>query len=147
MSKPMKMNEPEKIKSNNIILVSTGLIAISLIILQDYISTGVSDTPVLISLIAFSIALPLLAGAIMLHKLHISDEYYTDLSPTIPFWVGALCAFIGIDAALWHASWIAGVLFFVVSIISYIFYSPALPNTKEVERLQREEAEREKALE
>lgn len=60
---------------------------------------------------------------------------------------GMLSAIIGIDAAFWHIAWIAGVLFIVASIVSFIIYEDPFPDFEQIEGLRREEAAREGALE
>ena len=153
MSKPKKIDEKVRSRNNSTIWASTGLIVIGLIILQDYTSTGISDIPIFISIIAFSLAFPLLAGAIVHLKLVNDDGYYDSVYDDeyggidLIFLLGSICAFIGIVTAFWHVSWIAGVLFLTVSIITlFIIASPVL-STEEIERLEREEAEKERALE
>src|SRR5947209_4647538 len=99
MIKLKKMSENKKLANNHTILTDTGLIAISLIILQDYISIGISDTPILISLIAFSIALPLLSGSIILRNTELEYQYYDNEKykfniVAISDNIGILCAII-----------------------------------------------------
>lgn len=151
MSNSIKNTEGDKIWNNQVILYCSGLIAISLITLQDYISIGIADIPILVSLIAFSIAIPLLASRIILAKWEIDCGYhnlwhYKNLLTTSTLF-GASCALIGIAAAFWHVSWIAGVLFLVASIVSFIIYNNAFPDPQHLKRLQAEEAKRAKNLE
>jgi hypothetical protein len=152
LSNLQKMNEIDKAYNNFYILSSSGLIAISLISLQVYISTGVSDTPIFISLKVFSTSLPLLVASIILFRNQIDTGYYdskyskilrgrrysTSLFSTMFAWV---CAFIGIDAALWHITWIAATIFIIVAILSFIIYVYEEPNSDEILRLRREEAD------
>ncbi len=151
MSKLRKLSEKDKIDNTYLILYSTGLIAISLIILQDFISTGVSDIPIFISLIAFSIALPLLVGAVILYRVQVEYGYHSYsvryVIAVVTSVLGLFCALIGIDATFWHISWIAGIVFLVVTIVTFLIFGSAMPPYEEVERLKREEAEREKAVE
>jgi hypothetical protein len=60
---------------------------------------------------------------------------------------GASCALIGIAAAFWHVSWLAGVLFVVASSVSLIILNDAFPDPQHLKRLQAEEANRAKNLE
>src|ERR1700674_171737 len=110
-------------------LMNAGLIAIILIILQVWISSGVHDISSLVSLIAFSISLPMLAfnllithNSLLLSKI---DTYLDDLSSSTydpPFkplktqkmqlvlqvnkTTGMIIAAVGIISAIWHASWV-----------------------------------------
>ena len=151
MRKLKKLSEKDKIDNTYLLLYSTGLIAISLLILQDFISTGVSDIAIFIALIAFSLALPLLVGAVILYRVQVEYGYYSYSVPyviaVLTFALGSVCALIGIDATFWHISWIAGIVFVVVTIVAFLIFGSAMPPYEEVERLKREEAEREKALE
>ena len=62
------MEELKQLTKDETGLRDAGLIAISLVVLQVWISSGVHDVASLISLLAFSIALPMLAFDLMLIK-------------------------------------------------------------------------------
>lgn len=154
MSKPEKLDKEQKTWNNFIIWNYTGLLAIILIILQDYISTGISDISILISVIAFSIAIPTLVGSIIHFKIEIEYGYYDSRPLDKIFFnynifrnIGLISAFIGIDATFWHLLWITGVIFLAVSLISFFIYFDFLIDPDEIERLRREESERERSLE
>ena len=107
-----------------------GLIAISLVILQGFI--GLSrvdlDNAALISIIAFSAALPLLSGILVIG---IIENKYSYGSPRttiaslvrILFILGIVLSLVGIEAAIWHTFWIAGVVSIVFSVIASIIYA------------------------
>ncbi len=105
-----------------------GLIAISLVILQGFIGLASLDTAALISMIAFSAALPLLSGLLVIG---IIERRYAYGSPRtlvaylvrILFILGIGLSFVGIRAAIWHSSWIAGVVSLVSSFIAAIIYA------------------------
>lgn len=125
--------ESNALKLTNIIC--SGLIAISLIIIQDYVSSGVFtpsgtlDTARLISLLGFAMAIPLLAGAVASITLYlhygyrrISDRNPTTRSRALPLLVfpGIMSAFVGIAAAFWQTLWLAGLLFITASLAASI---------------------------
>jgi TM2 domain-containing membrane protein YozV len=107
-----------------------GLIAISLVILQGFI--GLSpvdlDNAALISIIAFAAALPLLSGILVIG---IIENKYSYGSPRttiaslvrILFILGIVLSLVGIEAAIWHIFWIAGVVSIVFSVIASIIYA------------------------
>lgn len=148
-----KMSKNYRATRNLTITWCASLIGISLIILQDYISTGISDVPIFISLLAFALALPLLTGTIFCAQIELYNVYI--LKPQkrlhnfsrLTFWLGAPAVFIGIDTAIWHLTWIAGILFLAVSSIVYINFGNNLPKSEELQRAKREEAERKRAIE
>ena len=106
-----------------------GLIAISLVILQGFIGLTSLDVAALISMISFSAALPLLSGLLVLGLIERKYPYgspRTLIASLVRklFILGIVLSFIGIGAAIWHASWIAGTVCVVSSIIAVIIYIP-----------------------
>lgn len=139
-------------------IMGAGLIAIILVILQVWISSGVHDPASLISLIAFSISLPMLAFNLLIthNSLLFSkiDRYLDDYSEETfdpPFkpiktkkmhifihtnkTIGMILAAIGILAAIWHASWIAGLIFLIIGIISLFIYIEVSPDREDLLRV------------
>jgi len=144
------MDKPQSEQNSKFTLVGEidkimigGLIAFSLIIIQAFISMPVLDPPAFISMIAFSIALPILVSALV-HDLLIKMRQGTPKRPrpqpnsindlllkqgrrfakptfsmvNIGFWL----TIGGIIAALWHASWIFGVLCLISGAFAFIVY-------------------------
>ena len=101
----------------------SGLIVISLIILQDLISLASLDLPAFISLIAFVLAIPFMAGGLLINRVENEKEHVRDswlVSGTI--YIGLSLAIVGIAAIIWHISWIAGIAFLASLIIASIIY-------------------------
>ena len=134
-------------------LMLAGLLAIILIILQDLISSGVFnsnspktfDVPLLISAIAFAIALPLLSVQLLAT---FEDElnYYDPQHSRPNNHLLDSCHFphiTGIVATFWHILPLVGILFLAVTIIGggvYIHYRDALhhhDDTVKAEQMQR----------
>jgi hypothetical protein len=105
-------------------IVCGGLIAISLIILQDYVSSDKLDIPAYISMLALAISLPLLSGHILLnaiiikHKFILANKKYASLM--ILYFIGSFCAVVGVAAAIWHVLWIAALIFVVITAAYFI---------------------------
>ena len=139
-------------------LMDAGLIAVSLVILQVWVSSGIHDTASLISLIAFSVSLPMIALDLMFNHTSLifskidwylddssSKEYEPPFKPvktkkvdrllSLNQMIGMLAAVIGIILAIWHASWIAGLIFLIISIASFIIYTEISPSREELLRV------------
>ena len=94
-----------------------GLIGIAVVMVQPFLAVTTLDIPALISIIAFAVAIPLLAALIMVNR----QEAYrgrrtTSILVTVANGVGQSAAFVGIVAGFWHISWIAGVTFLVAAL-------------------------------
>jgi hypothetical protein len=115
------MNEPTFYRQR---LIVGGLVTFSLIIVQAFIATGLTDPASYICVFAFAIALPLM----VLHVFYFGTLRL--LTTTIaPGSVGMLSLgsvildVVGIAAAIWHISWIAGLLFIISGVAGFIVFS------------------------
>jgi hypothetical protein len=90
-------------------LAAIGLGGAGLVFIQAFIPLGMIDLPVTISILAFAVSLPLLGTNLL--AVTVSRKYATSKMAHSLFWLGVLGAGVGITAAFWHASWIAGLLF------------------------------------
>jgi hypothetical protein len=103
-------------------LVCGGLIGISLIIVQAFLSIGFANAAATITILAFAIAVPMLALYIM------SDiEFGTIIAEntkllSILYWAGASASATGIVAAFWYMSWIAGIVIICSGLAGVIVY-------------------------
>ena len=104
-------------------LLTGGLIVISIVILQALISSGKLDTPSTVSIVALSISMPLAASFLFTRFVQKAYEIFTYEWRIIGILtlVSYIIGFIGITAAIWHASTLAGVVFLIVSIIAIVF--------------------------
>ena len=107
-----------------------GLIAIGVVILQALISAQSLDLPLLISILAFAIALPLLAVMVLVNHAQASYRYASyPKYLTVVILLGQGGAFIGVLAAFWHISWIAAILLLIsggIGLVVYTVYSKQL---------------------
>ena len=105
------------------LLIFGGLIGISLILLQDLISIQM-DTYTTISIISFSISIPLLVFSIL-------NQYYYDFDPDQKFPIyasvvialGIIGTVIGITTAIWYATWIGGIVFLISGSAGFATYA------------------------
>jgi hypothetical protein len=102
-------------------LIDSGLIAISLIIMQDWIATGIPDRASLISLITFAVAIPMLASDLLI--LQMPKTYYGKLYFIANHLMGMILAFVGVGAAIFHVSLAAGIVFLISCVLSYSGYA------------------------
>jgi hypothetical protein len=92
-------------------LICGGLIATSLVILQVLISLSKLDIVGFISVLAFAESIPLLSGKLLLNFFRRLPKK-PDMTIGIGgfYAIGPIAAIVGISAAFWHVSWIAGVV-------------------------------------
>jgi len=102
-------------------VVVGGLVAFSLIIVQAFISAEIEDAAELISVVSFAIAIPLLVMFIFVYSHGPFPIQTTTLASAL--YVGGLFIDIcGLDAAFWHVSWIAGLLFIMSGLLAGAVY-------------------------
>jgi hypothetical protein len=106
-------------------LYIAGLMALILVVLQAVLGLDKTDVWVKISVDAFSIAVPLLGGVLVVNLVEELYPYGRKHSASarglnIIFFLGIFSTLIGMDAAFWHISWLAGILFIVALVVAMI---------------------------
>lgn len=105
-------------------LTYLGLIGIGVVIMQPFLTTRSLDLSALICIVAFSLAIPLLAMLVMLAHLQASHhDTSSSLTLSIAKAVGLACASVGVVAAFWHILWIAGVVVLASGIAGFALYA------------------------
>ena len=124
----MDIREIGKLHVRTTNLAFAGLIAISIAILQAFISAATLDLAEMISLSCFSLALPVLAGGIVVNfvGIEIFPQGITPLWAQLLIWSAFTVDILGIVAAIWHASWISGILFLITTLSSLVIYLPSI---------------------
>jgi hypothetical protein len=113
-------------------LIDAGFIAINITILTIWVSTGVSDTASYISFYALVVSLPMLAIDLLLSNMpHIQygNKWYRYSARFIRS-TGWRFALFGVDAAIWHVSWYAALVFGVVGVFCIAVYFQVWNETK-----------------
>ena|SRR5205823_3825880 len=112
-------NDPHNVRTNN--LVCGGLLAIGLIIFQDFIQLGVSSRYAFIAVISFAVALPCLVGALLSnnHEAKYPYMHHAKFFNSI-YAIGVLSSFCGVLATFWYLAWIAGVVFLGVAAVVFV---------------------------
>ena len=90
----------------------------SFLTLQTLIAVGVGqlDIALKVALLALAVALPLNALLVVLAYGRPMDSRVRTLLLSVPAVIGTL---LGIDAVIWHVSWVGGVVFIVVSVLGF----------------------------
>lgn len=119
-------------------LYAGGLIAISLVIIQDFLNANHLDTPAFLSVLALAIALPLLSGTFVLNV--VEQKFKKGPSRTIikiehiTFTLSVITDVFGIGAAFWHASFFAGIAFIFSVLVFLSVYGAYIVNLEEQDR-------------
>ena len=137
MRKKIKLDERREKNDRRFIFLCGALLAVGVILLQDFITTGITDIPVFISVVALSLAIPILSGEIVALRWEVDNQFFMGGKlfsfPFLGFWAGGIITTVGVGAAFWHLSWVAGVLFIVAVLVMYwlVFtYWPTLEERK-----------------
>jgi len=103
--------------------IFAGLIGISVVIVQALIAIDATDPPAVIALLAFAIALPLLGTLVILNGVQAKYRYASyPVYLSFAYIVGEGSAGVGVIAAFWHVSWIAGVLIMISGLLGLAIY-------------------------
>jgi hypothetical protein len=91
-------------------LIYSALIGIGVVMVQPFLTAASLDLSAKVSVVAFSVAIPLLAALVLVNQHEVFRRRVTKsiLVETARV-VAQLCAFVGVVAGFWHILWIAGV--------------------------------------
>ena len=100
-------------------LVYGGLIGIAVVIIQPFLGATSLDTAARISIIAFAVAVPLLAALILVNRQEVFRGRRTSsIMVVVAESVGLAAACVGVVAAFWHISWVAGVTILATGVVA-----------------------------
>jgi hypothetical protein len=100
--------EQEWLRQSN--LIYGGLIAIGVAMVQPFLTAASLDLSARICVVAFSVAIPLLAALVVVNRQEVFRGRATrSVAVAVAKVVGQACAFTGVVAGFWHIMWIAGV--------------------------------------
>jgi hypothetical protein len=109
--------QQEWIRQDN--LAYGGLIAIGLVLVQPFVGGSSLDTSGLICVVAFAVAIPLLAALVMVNRQETFRHRRTSSRMVVVAKATAQgCAFVGLVAGFWHIHWIAGVGVLVSALVA-----------------------------
>ena len=105
-------------------LIYGGLILIGVYMVQPFLTAPSLDGSAKISIVAFAVAIPLLAALVMVNRQEAFRGRRTpSVTVTVARVVGQAAAFVGIVAGFWHITWIAGVTFLVAGLVAVLIHS------------------------
>jgi hypothetical protein len=107
-------------------LIYGGLILIGVYMVQPFLTAPSLDASAKVSIVAFAVAIPLLAALVMVNRQEaFRGRRTTSVTVTIAQAVAQLAAFVGIVAGFWHITWVAGVTFLVAGLVATLVHSAA----------------------
>jgi hypothetical protein len=91
-------------------LIYSGLIVIGVYLVAPFLTAASLDLPARVCVVAFSVAIPLLAALVIVNRQEVfRRRATTSVIATIARVVAQNLAFVGVVAGFWHITWIAGV--------------------------------------
>ncbi|WP_350275233.1 hypothetical protein [Kribbella sp. HUAS MG21] len=108
--------QEEWIRQSN--LIYGGLAAAGLVVVQPFLTASPLDLTATICVVAFAVAIPLLAALLVLNRQEAFRRQVTrSRLVSLAKSIAEASAFVGLTAAFWHISTLAGVVFLVTGII------------------------------
>jgi O-antigen/teichoic acid export membrane protein len=91
-------------------LIYSALIGIGVVMVQPFLTAASLDLSAKVCVVAFSVAIPLLAALVLVNQHEVFRRRVTkSVVVETARVVAQLCAFVGVVAGFWHILWIAGV--------------------------------------
>ena len=105
-------------------LIYSGLIVIGVYLVQPFLTAGTLDLSATVCVIAFAVAIPLLAALVVINRQEAFRHRMTrSVLVTIAQVVAQLCAFAGVVAGFWHIMWTAGVAMLAAGLVAVAVHS------------------------
>ena len=105
-------------------LIYGGLILIGVYMVEPLLTAPSLDASATISILAFAVAIPLLAALVMVNRQEAFRGRRTpSVMVTVAQAVAQSAAFVGIVASFWHITWVAGVTFLVAGLVGVGIHS------------------------
>jgi hypothetical protein len=105
-------------------LIYGGLIGIGVLMVQPFLTAASLDLAAKICVVAFSVAIPLLAALVLVNRQEVfRRRATTSVLVEIARGVAQVGAFVGVVAGFWHILWIAGVVMLASGIVGVVVYS------------------------
>jgi hypothetical protein len=117
IAQPTAEQAQEWVRQNNV--ANVGLLVAALYMVSPFLTARSLDVSAKICVVAFAVAIPLLAAHLLVGQQEVFKGRSTDsvlVKVTKP--VALASAFVGIVAGLWHITWIAGVAVLAAAIVA-----------------------------
>jgi hypothetical protein len=96
-----------------------GLIGVAVVMVQPFLAARDLDASARVSMIAFAVAIPLLAALVLVNRQEVyRGRRTTSVIVMVAREIAQLGAFLGIVAGFWHIMWVAGVTFLVAAVVA-----------------------------
>ena len=114
--------QQEWIRQDN--LAYGGLIAIGVVLVQPFVGGASLDIAGMICVVAFAVAIPLLAALVLVNRLEMFRHRRTSSRMVaVARSIAQGCAFAGLVGGFWHIHWIAGVGVLVSALVAVGIHS------------------------
>lgn len=115
------INDPkmqrEWVRQDN--LIYGGLMGVGIVMVQPFLIADSLDRSATIAVVAWSVAIPLLAALLLVNRHETFRRRRTDSRTVLAAGpVAQLSAFVGLVAGFWHIHWVAGTVMLVSSIVA-----------------------------
>lgn len=96
-----------------------GLVGVAVLMIQPFLAEAAIDVSARISVIAFAVAIPLLAALVMVNRQEtFRRRRTTSVMVIVAQSVAQAAAVVGIAAGFWHIHWVAGVCFIATALVA-----------------------------
>lgn len=113
-------------------LIYSGLVGIGVVLMQPFLTAEPVDLSAKICVLAFAVAIPVLAALITLNRQHaFRKRFAKSRIVAIAQVVGPVSAFVGTVAGSWHILWIAGVASLGFGILGVVVYTAGFASLTE----------------
>jgi hypothetical protein len=113
-------------------LIYGGLIVVGVYIVQPFLTAPSSEASAKVSVIAFAVAIPLLAALIMVNRQEaFRGRRTSSITVKVAHAIAQLAAFVGIVAGFWHITWVAGATFLAAGLVAILVHSAGYMRVEE----------------
>jgi len=96
-----------------------GLIGVAVVMIQPFLVATNLDASAKVSIIAFAVAIPLLAALVLVNRQEVfRGRQTTSVMVAVAQSIAQLAAFVGVVAGFWHIMWAAGVTVLVAGVVA-----------------------------
>jgi hypothetical protein len=114
---PATQQIQEWVRQNNV--VYAGLLGAAFIIVQPFLTAASLDVSAKICVVAFAVAIPLLAALLLVGQQEVFRRRFTEsVLVKVTKAMANASVFVGIVAGFWHVTWIAGVAMLATAIVA-----------------------------
>jgi hypothetical protein len=100
-------------------LIYGSLIGVAVLMVQPFLVATTLDPAARVSIIAFAVAIPLLAALVLVNRQEaFRGRRTTSVIATIAQAVAQTAAFVGMVAGFWHITWVAGATFLAAGVVA-----------------------------